>query len=69
MGACVVNLVLLQLCKKQVSCRYSTKENILSCFQGSLIKGKAPVALKNWKNLFGDQREASLSSLEECYVL
>ena len=32
--------------------------------QGNLIQGKAKVALKNWKNLFGDQREDSLTSLE-----
>ena len=37
--------------------------------QGNLIQGKAQVALKNWKNLFGDQREDSLTSLEVCYLL
>ena len=37
--------------------------------QGNLIQGKARLALKNWKNLFGDQREDSLTSLEECYLL
>ena len=37
--------------------------------QGNLIQGKAQVTLKNWKNLFGDQREDSLTSLEVCYLL
>ena len=37
--------------------------------QGNLIQGKARLALKNWKNLFGDQREDSLTSLEVCYLL
>ena len=32
--------------------------------QGKLIQGKARLALKNWKNLFGDQREDSLTSLK-----
>ena len=27
--------------------------------QGKLIQGKAQIVLKNWKNLFGDQREDS----------
>ena len=35
-----------------------------SLIQGNLIQGKAQLALKNWKNLFGDQREDSLTSLE-----
>ena len=30
--------------------------------QGNLIQGKAQLLLKNWKNLFGDQREESLTS-------
>ena len=37
--------------------------------QGNLIQGKARLALKNWKNLFGDQREDSLTSLEVCFSL
>ena len=37
--------------------------------QGNLIQGKAQLALKNWKNLFGDQREDSLTSLEVCNLL
>ena len=37
--------------------------------QGKLIQGKAQLALKNLKNLFGDQREDSLTSLEVCYLL
>ena len=37
--------------------------------QGNLIQGKAQVALKNWKNLFEDQREDSLTSLEVCKLL
>ena len=32
--------------------------------QGNLIQGKAQLALKNVKNLFGDQKEDSLTSLE-----
>ena len=37
--------------------------------QGNIMQGKAQLALNNWKNLFGDQRKDSLSSLEVCYVL
>ena len=37
--------------------------------QGNLIQGKAQLALKNWKNQFGDQREDSLTSLEEYYLV
>ena len=37
--------------------------------QGNLIQGKAQLALKNWKNLFGEQKEDSLTSLEVCYLL
>ena len=37
--------------------------------QGNLIQGKAQLDLKNLKNLFGDQREVSLASLEVCYLL
>ena len=37
--------------------------------QGNLIQGKAQQALKNLKNLFGDQWEDSLTSLEVCYLL
>ena len=37
--------------------------------QGKLIQGKAQLALKNWKNLFGDQREDSWTSLEVCKLL
>ena len=37
--------------------------------QENLKQGKAQLALKNWKNLFGDQREDSLTSLEVCYLL
>ena len=42
-----------------------------SCYfnQGNITQGKAQVALKNWKTLFGDQREDSLSSLEVCYSI
>ena len=29
--------------------------------QGNLTQGKAQLALKNWKNLFGDQSEDSLT--------
>ena len=36
---------------------------------GKYYTGKAQLALKNWKNLFGDQREDSLTSLEVCYLL
>ena len=36
--------------------------------QGNLIQVKAQLALKNWKNLFGDQSENSLTSLEVCYL-
>ena len=36
--------------------------------QGNLIQGKAQLALKNWKNLFGDQKEDSLIRLEVCYL-
>ena len=42
-----------------------------SCYQISqwnLIQGKAQLALKNWKNLFGDYREDSLTSTEICYL-
>ena len=35
----------------------------------NLIQGKAQLALKNWKNLFGDQKEDSFTSLEVCYLL
>ena len=41
----------------------------IGSIQGHLIQGKARLALKNWKNLFGDQREDSLTSLEVCYLL
>ena len=34
-----------------------------------LYKWKAQLDLKNWKNLFGDQREDSLTSLEVSYLL
>ena len=37
--------------------------------QGNRIQGKAQLALKNRKNLFGDQRKVSLTSFEECYLL
>ena len=37
--------------------------------QGNLIQGKAWQALKNWKNLFGDQREDSSTSLKVCKLL
>ena len=33
------------------------------------MQGKAQVALKNWRNLFWDQREDSLTSLEVCHLL
>ena len=36
---------------------------------GKYYTGKAQLALKNWKNLFGDQREDSLTSLEVCNLL
>ena len=32
-----------------------------------LYRGKAQLSIKNWENLFGDQREDSLTSLEECF--
>ena len=32
-------------------------------------EGKAQLALKNLKNVFGDQREDRLTSLEVCYLL
>ena len=35
--------------------------------QGSCIQGKAELALKNCKIMFGDQREDSITSLEACY--
>ena len=37
--------------------------------QGNLIQGKARLALKNWKNLFEDHREDSVTSLKVCYLL
>ena len=37
--------------------------------QGNLIQGKAHLASKNWENLFGDQREDSLTSSEVCFLL
>ena len=47
--------------------RYAVLKNHFH--QGKLLQGKAQQALKNWKNLFGDQREDSLTSLEVCYLL
>ena len=48
-----------------------SKLNILPypSYQGNLIKGKAQLALRNWKNLLGDQKEDSLTSLEVLYLL
>ena len=37
--------------------------------QRNLIQWKARLALTNWKNLFGNQREESLTSLEVCHLL
>ena len=36
---------------------------------GKSYTWEGSLALKNWKNLFGDQREDSLTSLEVCYLL
>ena len=36
--------------------------------QRNLKQGKAHLPLKNWKNLIGDQREDSLTSLEVCFL-
>ena len=41
----------------------------LTTNQGKLMQEKAQLALKNWKNLFGDQREDSLTSLEVCNLI
>ena len=37
--------------------------------QGNLKQGNSQLALKNRKNLFGNQREDTLTSLEVCYLL
>ena len=44
-------------------------DEFVCLYQGNLIQGKARLALKNWKNLFGDQRKDSLTILEVCYLL
>ena len=48
--------------------KFKTKETIAVLNQGNLIKGKAQLVLKNWKNRFGDQREDSLTCLGVCYL-
>ena len=61
-----------ELILDQMKCLYNNHLSHHSCLnthQGNLIQGKAQLALKNWKNLFGDQREDSLTSLEVCYLL
>ena len=45
------------------------KQKIDQIKQRNIIQGKAQLALKNLKNLFRDQREDSLTSLEVCYLL
>ena len=47
--------------QQKMTIRWSLQEN--------LIQGKVRLALKNWNNLFGDQREDWLTSLEVCYSL
>ena len=34
-----------------------------------VLQGNAQLSLKNWENLFGDQRGDSLTSLEVCFLL
>ena len=47
----------------------TTQKNFTLQKQGNCIQGKAQLALKNWKNLFGDQRKDRLTSFEECHSL
>ena len=62
----------------RVRCQHKVRNVFLTIFIGvsrqppnheNIIQGKAQLALKIWKSLFGGQMEDSLTCLEVCYLL